>query len=306
MADRTRLDEDAARRLLDAYGLTFEALTALPDRGTVNSNFRVRAGGRDYFLRVNEGKRDEDAIAEAHLVARLRARGVPTPEIVATGAGEPIARHLKKPVTLFAWVDGEEAQPPRDARRVGRALGELHTAGEALSDPWPRDHYALPELRRRLARFAADVRVTSVAPGLVEALTEELDRGERLRGRRGLIHQDLFPDNVLVDGGRLWLLDFEQATEGRLLYDLAVALNAWCWEGDAIVARDLVSGYREARALSTEEEGTLVDEARLAAARFTITRVTDVFLDAAATDDLKRRKDFRDYARRLAWWRARA
>src|SRR6185312_7170448 len=97
---------------------------------------------------------------------------------------------------------------------------------------------------------------------------------DRARRRRtlpsGLIHQDLFPDNVLVDGGGalVAVLDFEQATWGMYVYDLAVAINAWCWTGSRIhkpAVDALLAAYEALRPLDHSERTRLVDEARLGA-----------------------------------------
>jgi homoserine kinase type II len=306
MALLTPLAAEEARELLGEWDLAFEAIDPLPAKGTVNSNFRVRASGRTYFLRINEGKADGDAAAEAELVAHLRAHGLPTPEILRTRAGSWFARFAGKPVSLFPWVDGHEAAPdphrPETIRVAGEALGLLHAAGASWPrERMPRNHYTLDELERRLASFAGDARVADVVP----ALEAELARArKRSRGDEGLIHQDLFPDNVLVgqDGALACVLDLEQATLGPYLYDVAVCANSWCWDGEQIVpaaVEALTRAYARHRAFHS---AGFLDEARLAAARFTITRITDIFLAEGVDEDLRRRKDFRDYARRLAYF----
>jgi homoserine kinase type II len=306
----TPLDEAAARAVLGRYGLSLERVTPLPAHGTVNSNFRVEASGARWFLRVNEGKALADAEAEARLVARLREGGLPTPAPRPTAAGALVTEAAGKPVTLFPWLDGREAAPdparPETVRVCGEALARLHAAAEALPrEAAPRNHYTLDALARRLDGFAADPRFAGVAP----LLREELVRaGARDRGPEGLIHQDLFPDNVLVDGGGnlVAVLDLEQATWGPLAYDLAVCLNSWCWDGERVVpaaAQALVDAYAAVRPIEAAVRARLEDEARLAAARFTITRITDVFLPEGVDEDLRRRKDWRDYARRLTFFR---
>ena len=94
MALRTPLDEVEARAVCDAYGLALESFEPLPALGTVNSNFRVRASGRVWFLRLNEGKRDADVAGEVALVDRLRAHGLPTPEIMRARELRRFLHHL--------------------------------------------------------------------------------------------------------------------------------------------------------------------------------------------------------------------
>jgi homoserine kinase type II len=309
MALRTPLGEDEARAVCDRYGLVLESIEPLPSRGTVNSNFRVRASGRTWFLRLNEGKRDEDVAGEIALVDHLRARGLPTPEIMRTRDGLAIVAAAGKPATLFPWLDGHEATPdprrPASVALVGTTLAKLHRAGWGMTAAeLPRNHYSVDELERRLESFANDRRVSEV----VTPLRYELIRARRRRPTvNGLIHQDLFPDNVLVDGaGELVaVLDFEQATHGALVYDLSVCLNAWCWTGTTIdkpAADAVVAAYETLRPLDMSERLRLVDEARLAAARFAITRITDIHLAEGVDPDLRRRKDYREYIRRLEYW----
>jgi homoserine kinase type II len=310
MALLTPLSLEEAHALVGAWGFVLESIVPLPAHGTVNSNFRVWASGRPWFLRINEGKRDEDVVAEAELVTRLRAGGLPTPEVIRTQAGAWFAAQAGKPATLFPWIEGREAEPrldqPSTVEVVGRALGLLHRAGAGLEPAsLPRNHYDLDELQRRLARFADDRRFAEIVP----VLEEELDRARRASGPSGLIHQDLFPDNLLVDGeGELVaVLDLEQATYGRFSYDLAVSATSWCWDGRAHAREAMAAmlrAYESVRPLATSERASLTDELRLAAARFTITRITDVFLPDGVDEDLRRRKDWREYAARLVSLRA--
>jgi homoserine kinase type II len=125
---------------------------------------------------------------------------------------------------------------------------------------------------------------------------------ERAAAPRGVIHGDLFRDNVLFDGEDLVaLLDFEQASTGSLVYDVAVCVNAWCYGDafDAALVRAMCGGYA-GRAMSRAEARALMIELRAAAMRFMVTRITDVHLPGVELAG----KGFDRFQARLESWRA--
>ena len=124
----------------------------------------------------------------------------------------------------------------------------------------------------------------------------------RAAATHGIIHGDLFRDNVLWAGPQIAaILDFEQASGGSLAYDLAVCINDWCWDGGPRIdlAAALVAGYQRVRPLTDADREALPVELRAAAARFTITRITDVYLARVANPE----KDFRAFLARCEAWR---
>lgn len=315
MADLIRLDDRDVRALARAFGLGEPSGWGVIAAGTINLNNWVEAGGRRWFLRVNQGKEEADVRWEAALVAELAAAGVPTPPPLATAAGQPTVRHRDRWISLFPWVEGEhraeEEVSPADARALGAALAALHLAGAPHAARMARPGiYTTAHMAARVRGIAADAAAAAdpVLVGPLAAVADELDwlgarAGDRAAAPAGLIHGDLFRDNVLFDGARLVaLLDFEQASSGTWVYDLAVCLNAWCFSGSlqpALVSA-LVDGYRRVRELEPAEYPLLYVEARAAAMRFTITRITDVYLPGAALPG----KDFREFLGRLQAWRA--
>ena len=126
---------------------------------------------------------------------------------------------------------------------------------------------------------------------------------KRRRATTGMIHGDLFRDNVLwgADGEVTALLDFEQASGGSLAYDLAVCINDWCWMDAPRIdlAAALLHGYDAVRPLPECDRVALPIEIRAAAARFTITRITDVYLARVPNPE----KDFRAFLARVNAWR---
>jgi len=319
----TRLGD---QELVDVAGVfslgelrAFEPIAA----GTINSNFAVETDRGRWFVRVNEGKAEADVAWEARLVEALAAAGVATPPPVSARDGRPyapLAGSHGKWVSVFPWRSGRHLSPADvtedHAAELGSALASMHLAGAELPRSWRRGSiYDHDHLVARYHRFAA-----SVDPALARAIAllgEELaflDEATAVRraASSGLIHGDLFRDNVLWKGPAgpasaasgprvVAILDFEQASGGSLAYDLAVCINDWCWTGEPRLelVSALLTGYQRKRRLPGPDREALLIEVRAAAARFTITRITDVYL--ARVDQPE--KDFRAFLARCEAWR---
>jgi homoserine kinase type II len=309
----TRLDAAELADIADAFELGALRGARPLDAGTINTNVAVDTERGAWFVRVNEGKSEADVAWEAQLIAALAAGGVQTPPPLAARDGRRYAplRGTAKWVSVFPWRAGHHIAAadvtPAIADRFGAALADLHRVGLDLPVSWRRRSiYDHAHLVARYEGFA-----TSRDPELADAiavLRDELAAAQaaaavRERATRGIIHGDLFRDNVLWDADRLVsILDFEQASGGSLAYDLAVCINDWCWDGDVRVdlAAALLAGYQRVRALTTADRAALVIEVRAAAARFTITRITDVYLARVDNPD----KDFRAFLARCRAWQS--
>jgi homoserine kinase type II len=291
MAAFTTPSEDELRAFLQAAGLgNYEKFQSV-EGGSVNSNFSFFASGRRWFLRIYEEQDDRGAAAEQAMVAALARGGVRTPVAAFSG------RLANKPAAILPWVDGamscQRGVSTERAAAVGAALARVHVAGEGLALPEGRFHVGALEARLD--------RITPAYP--VERLRRTLHELAAARDAsipHGLIHGDLFRDNVLwgSDTEIAALLDFESASRGAFVYDVAVTLLAWCY-GDALeapLARALASGYGSVRPLAEAEKHALYTEARLAAVRFTITRITDY---AMRGGEGRVMKDWRRFLARL-------
>ncbi len=281
--------------------------------GTINSNFSVETDRGRWFVRVNEGKAEADVAWEARLVSALAAGGVVTPPPVLARDGRPyapLASELGKWVSVFPWRPGRHLAPnevtPERAEQLGAALAQLHLVGLELPMGWRRGSiYDHDHLVARFARFQSncDPALASAIAMLGEELANASDaQAIRRRATQGIIHGDLFRDNVLWDTGQVTaILDFEQASAGSLAYDLAVCINDWCWTGapEPAVARALLAGYQRVRPLTSFDREALPIEVRAVATRFTITRITDVYLARVTNPD----KDFRAFLARVEAWR---
>jgi homoserine kinase type II len=311
--------------------------------GTINSNFAVETDEGRFFIRVNEGKAEADVAWEARVVTMLSMDGVPTPRPLATADGRPFAALPSDPtkwVTVFGWRPGRhlaaEQVTALHADRLGEALARMHVVGRKLTEPAPPpSDERLAAVARLTRNWTLPNRAIELRPSIydqahlvtrfeqqIEPVRDpQLDAAKRVlreevaaaaaasairrAATHGLIHGDLFRDNVLWDGDAVSaLLDFEQASGGSLTYDLAVCINDWCWTGAPRLdlAAAMLAGYQRVRPLPPADRAALPVEVRAAAARFTITRITDVYLARVMNPE----KDFRDFLARCNAWRSSA
>jgi homoserine kinase type II len=287
MATYTDLKLLEAREVGTEFGLRVAEVVAVP-AGSVNSNYRfVLEDGRTLFARIYEEQDRTGAEGEARLLDHLAANGVATPRPLprSDGGGFTAAIDTEKgprAIALFPWRDGEilcQARiTPAVAEKVGKKLAEVHRAGATFPEARP-GRFRVSDLKIRLERIAAAEQreLREMAPELLDRLS----RAERARNTdlpHGLIHGDLFRDNVLWQGGEpVALLDFESACDGSWAYDLMVTALAWCYGSDLDekLVRAMFRGYASERRPSEAERDALSNEGRIGALRFTITRITD-------------------------------
>lgn len=314
MAHFTKLDDAAMAQLSEAFALgslhSWKSIAA----GTINSNYQLETSEGCFFLRVNEGKGLPQVQLEIDVLTHLVGKGFPTPLPREALGGERFARWQDRFISVFEWLPGTQVDSYSIAdahcRAAGQALARLHEAGDDMdTSSVGEGRYAYKEIRNLFASFSEneDPTLQSVMPLLREEFAW-LDARAELRAReaRGLIHADLFPDNVLLEGDEIVaLLDFEQACLGSRVYDLAVAINAWCF-AEALVPsrlRCLLAGYQRERPLPQAELDALQVELRAAALRFTVTRITDIYLLELKSGQAQEGKDFRRFLMRLETWR---
>jgi homoserine kinase type II len=307
MATFTVLGESELVELAGAFDLGAIHRVRAIAAGTINSNFELDCARGHLFARINEGKAEADVAWEARLVGALADRGVATPPPLLARDGRPYAPLAGKFASVFPWRDGGHFRPdeitPERAAAFGAALARFHVAGLDLPAEWRRtsiyDHDHLVARYRRVAAHSDPELAHAIEIVGEELAAASAARAVRERATQGIIHGDLFRDNVLWSGDAISaILDFEQASGGSLAYDLAVCINDWCWPS-AELATDLVRGYRSVRALPASDLDALPVEIRAAAARFTLTRITDVYL--AKVDNPE--KDFRAFLARCEAWR---
>ena len=251
--------------------------------GVENSNFLLRTERGSFILTLYEKRvRAEDLPFFLGLMEHLAARGFSCPTPVKGRDGAALRQLCGRPAAIVTFLDGlwpRRIQPSHCAG-VGDALARLHLAGEGFQLRRPND-LSVAGWRRLLD--AAAPRAHEVRARLADELQAEFAHLESAWPTdlpQGVIHADLFPDNVFFQGERLTgVIDFYFACDDALAYDVAICLNAWCFEADGSFnvtkARALLTRYEAVRPLSQAEYAALPVLARGSALRFLLTRLYD-------------------------------
>jgi homoserine kinase type II len=251
--------------------------------GIENSNYLLQTETGNYILTLYE-KRVEPADLPFFLglMEHLAGRGVPCPTPLVGRDGEALRELAGRPAAIVSFLNGVWPRRPRPDQcgQLGDAVARLHIAGSdfALSRP-----NALSVAAWRPLFESCAGRADEVAPGLTEEIAAELEVLERDWPRdlpAGVIHADLFPDNVFFLTNQLsGLIDFYFACNDSFAYELAILLNAWCFEPDrqfnVTKARLMLAAYRRRRPFSEAELEALPLLTRGAALRFLLTRLYD-------------------------------
>lgn len=309
MAVYTEVTDEDLEAFLGEYRvgelLSFKGIA----EGVENTNYILHTSTGPLILTLYEKRvAREDLPFFLGLMQHLSARGVPCPLPVAKANGEVLGELAGRAAALVTFLEGFWTRKPKadHCAQVGKALAELHLAGQDFA--MTRANALGPGGWRPLfERFQGGA--DAIAPHLAETISDELDRlaaewPQALPS--GVIHADLFPDNVFFIGDSLsGLIDFYFACNDYLAYDLAICLNAWCFEKNFQLnmtkSRALIRGYESVRPLSEAEREAMPVLARGAALRFLLTRAYD-WLNTPAGAIVKPH-DPLDYLRRLRFHR---
>ena len=278
--------------------------------GVENSNYLVHTERGYFILTLYEKRVDRgDLPFFLGLMEHLHARGITCPQPVRNSSGGALGVLAGRPAALVTFLEGLWIRRPQVAHcaAVGRALAQFHLAGQDFKVSRKN---ALSVESWRALYACVEGRADRIQPGLDNAIRTELDALEHIWPRAlptGVIHADLFPDNVFFLGGELsGVIDFYFACTDALVYDLAICLNAWCFEPDhaynVTKGQALLQGYSAVRPLSLAEQDAIPVLARGAAMRFLLTRLVD-WLDVPA-GALVRPKDPIEYFRKLRFHQA--
>jgi homoserine kinase type II len=309
MAVYTDVSFEELEVFLGAYDLGHAHVFKGIAEGVSNSNYYLQTNKGSFILTVYESRVEADDLPfYLGLMEHLARKGIPCPTPVHSRDGTVTRSLNDKPAAVLGFLDGVSLRKPtpEHCSQAGRALSGLHEAGASFG---MRRENALGHTGwRKLASDCMDDADTVIegSRALIEQELKVLEGAWPGDLPQGVIHADMFPDNVLfIDDRVSGIIDFYFACNDSLAYDLAVTLNAWCFEIDGAYnvtkGRALISGYQSKRRMSASEIAALPMLCRGAALRFLLTRLYDwINRDPSA---LVRPKDPREYARRLRFHR---
>ncbi|MBR0559125.1 homoserine kinase [Neokomagataea anthophila] len=310
MAVYTEFSEEALKRFLLEYDLgalvSFQGIA----EGVENSNFLLNVSSGTYILTLFEKRMKADELPWfLGLMQHLSRAGVVCPLPVDGVDGQALRSLAGRPAVITTFLQGKGVKEltPDFCQQVGRAMATLHRAGQSYE---PQRSNALSAdawgpLLARCGSFGDSLGVgfgDEVASALEKVIPHWPQMGSLPTGQ---IHADLFPDNVFFQADTLsGLIDFYFACTDILAYDLAIGLNAWCFEeheGQVVYrpecAAAFIAGYEQIRPLERAERDVLPVLCQGAALRFVLTRLYDWI--NTPEDALVVRKDPRPYMQRF-------
>lgn len=250
--------------------------------GIENTNYFVTTSNGRFVLTLFEKLGADELLFYLNLMAHLARHGIPCPNPVADRFNQFLGTLKGKPACIVSRLNGKSTTSPGNAQcaAIGAMLAQMHIAGQSFSQ-------VMPNPRGATWRKAAALQVRPFLDKQQAALLKsEVDlhaQQDWARLPQGVIHADLFRDNVLLKENRVGgLIDFYFACSDVLLYDVAITVNDWCIHADGTLdtarTQALLRAYHAVRPLLESEHGAWPLLLRVAALRFWLSRLFDKFL----------------------------
>lgn len=306
MAIYTVLNKKDIARVVDEFVLgELVSFTGIKN-GSVNTHYLIETKRGKFFAKVDEVKSEVEVKQELELLFHLRKQNFPCLQPIKGKTGKFYLEVQDKCLTVSRHLDGVEprveAMTPTQLSTLGHTLANLHLIGRSYKKGID-NRFGF----NRIVSIYRDVRrqLPTHLKHIVRVLDDEFSYLENYLDNnlpKGIIHGDLFSDNVKFKSNRLTgVMDFEAACRGKLIYDIATAVNALCfldnrYKIDRFEA--LISGYETLRPLSLPEWDSFPNELRFSALRFTVTRIKDFFL-RNSDENQRIYKDYKEFYDRL-------
>lgn len=282
MAVYTNVSDPSLRAFLRNYAIGALVRKTPIAEGVENTNYQIETDTGQYILTLFEKRtREEDLPFFMAFTDQLARQGLPVPAPIKSRDGEIIKRLSDRPAVIVEFLNGRPRMVPsaNDCKELGQVLATLHNKAGGF-DLNRKNPLSLPGWLS-LAKTCGD-EADRCAPGLAAAIRDEckfLSDHWPVDLPSGIVHSDLFPDNVLFEDDKIsGVIDFYFSCTDFFAYDLAVCINAWCFRNEQLQkghGQDLLQQYQLVRALSAAEIAALPVLLRGAALRFLLTRLFD-------------------------------
>ncbi|WP_020400732.1 homoserine kinase [Kordiimonas gwangyangensis] len=283
MAVYTHVDDRTLADFLSGYDVgTATSFKGIAE-GVENSNYLLETTKARFILTLYEKRADpKDLPYFLNMMEHLAGNGIPSPLPIRANDGDALRTLSGRPACLISFLTGVSVKYPSadQCAELGAMLARMHKAAEGFGEV--RENNLSIDGWHKLAEATRD-RADEVMPGLAALIADELaylDAKWPSGLPRGTIHADLFPDNVLFSGDKITgVIDFYFGCTDYFAYDIAICINAWCFDGeqrfDAVRAKRLTELYDTHRRLTGAEVAALPMLCRGAALRFLLTRLYD-------------------------------
>lgn len=279
MSVYTTIEKDTLVQFLDDYDVGALSAYRGIGEGIENTNYFVDAERGRYVLTLFEEMTADELPDYLELMTHIAEQGVLCPSPIADHNGAFLKELAGKPAALINCLAGGTVRTSNAAqcREVGKSLAGMHLAGASFAKSLPDKRgfdWCLAQ-RETIQAAVSDDDYKLLASELAHQSECHFDPLPQ-----GIIHADLFRDNVLFEGDTLsGIIDFYYASYGIFLYDLAITINDWCRAEDQTIDIEkyqaLVNAYTGLRAINEDEVGAWQDVMRKAALRFWVSRLCD-------------------------------
>lgn len=255
MANYTILDEKDIEKINQHYGLTIDSFKAI-EGGQGNSSYLLKTNQGNYVLTVFDNKEWTEVVHLGKLLNHLKIHHFDTTKLLPRRDGKFVTRFQGIPVMIKPFITGSVIQhlTMRMVRRTGKRLAKLHLIAPPKYLP----------LSHSYDHLFTEVIGSGIDPAYEHWISDQQRHFQQRLPEdspMGLIHGDLFYDNVIFKGDELQaIIDFEEACYHYLAYDIGMAILGQCLEGKKIrldKAKELIRGYQQIRKLKQTEQEKL-------------------------------------------------
>ncbi len=286
MAVYTKLSENKLEEFFSKYNLGKLLNYKEIKEGIENTNYFIQMEKGKFILTLYEKRVDEkDLPFFIGLMRNLFDKGFPSPEPIINKNGNYISEILKKKAAVVSFLDGnaKKTLSPNNCFEVGVNTAKLHLITKNLSVT-RENKLSINSWRAIYNKVKKDC--STIHPDLPNVIERNLDEIEKTWPKKipsGIIHADLFPDNIFFKGSKVsGIIDYYFSCYDFYAFEIAICLNALCFEGinenlsfNVTKAKKFIDGYSSIRKLTEEEKNSLKILCKGAAIRFLLTRVFD-------------------------------